>query len=538
MLYYEKRVCVMYSVIVAFAILLCARLYNLSQPDTNRSMQVLDGQYTGRITVCSRSGFVYDRNGNVISHSVAGRTALVNPAECEDVLLYSEKLSAVSLVSDASDIYEKLLEGVPFTLSVSYDAQTDGLEGVYIFDIYEEDTDFAKHFLGYNNVDGVGMSGLRKAYGQLLGQELKSTVSASFDTNAKRVSLSPFIMNTQKYLSYDGVVTTLDKNLQNFCDGLGSEIQSGAVVVTDVDSGKILASSSFPVYDADNIVEYLDSDKGELVNRVTTSFTPGSVFKIVVAAAALENDENLFDYKYTCTGEIKVGKDTFRCHKHSGHGEISMEKAFAHSCNTYFINLGQIIGLSEIIKTAKKLELDECVGADFLRENTNFFIDENSESIGYLANISFGQGELCLSPLDMTRIIIAASTGELVTLSAVLGEMREEEFVKNEKGKSQRIFCENTCKKMRQMMKSCIDEGTGGAAAVYGVNTGGKTATAQTGRFSQDGVEYLRKWFCGVYPIENPRISVCVLLDDVIDENVSPSVIFGKICSFLLENGL
>ena len=88
------------------------------------------------------------------------------------------------------------------------------------------------------------------------------------------------------------------------------------------------------------------------------------------------------------------------------------------------------------------------------------------------------------------------------------------------------------------MMKKCIDEGTGNQAKIFGVNTGGKTATAQTGRFSEDGVEYVHKWFCGVYPIENPRISICVLCDNELDENVSPAVIFGKICSFLLENNL
>ena len=84
-------------------------------------------------------------------------------------------------------------------------------------------------------------------------------------------------------------------------------------------------------------------------------------------------------------------------------------------------------------------------------------------------------------------------------------------------------------------MKNCVQNGTGKGAQVYGVNVGGKTATAQTGRFDEEGVEYVHKWFCGVYPVENPRIAVCVLCDDVRGENVSPSVIFGQMCSFFLE---
>ena len=537
-LYYEKRVCILYCALVLAASVLLVRLYNLSKPETNLSLAVLDGQYTARVEVTQRSGFVYDRNGQVISHNAAGKTALVNPAECDDALSCADKLSKISLVASTSEIYEKLSDGAPFTLAVKPSAQTYDVDGVYVFNIYEENKDIAKHFLGYNNIDGIGMCGLRRAYGDFLGYKLKSRVSASFETNAKRISLSPFVMNTEKYLSQDGVVTTLDRQLQTFCDSLGKDIDSGAVVVAEADSGKLLALSSFPDYDAENIESVLNSDRGELVNRVTESFTPGSVFKMVVAAAALEEDENYFDYKYTCSGTIQAGSGTFRCHKISGHGEVSMEEAFAQSCNTYFINLGKSVGMENILETMKKLELDKCTEADFLMETKNFFPNGDYASESYVANISFGQGDLCLSPLDMTRITVAVSTGELVSLYSIEGEIRDDVFVKNEMGGKKRIFRESTCKKMRQIMKMCVDEGTGKSAKIYGVNTGGKTATAQTGRFDRDGVEYVHKWFCGVYPIENPRFSICVLIDNEKDENVSPSVIFGKICSFLLENDM
>ena len=531
---YEKRVCILYCVFVSAVLLLCVRLYNLSKPETNMSMQVLDGQYTGRIDVCERSGFIYDRKGRIISHRISGRIAIVNPAEAEDVLSLSEELSGFALYSSASEIYEKLVEGIPFTLAVSYSIEGNEPKGVYSFFLYGERNDIAKHFLGYNDTDGNGVTGLRKAYGNFLGNELYSRVSASFDTNAKRVSLSDFSLNAEKYLSDDGIVTTVDMELQEFCDGLGEEVKSGAVMVLDTKSGEILSLSSFPSYDTERLAEVLDSSKGELVNRVCRNFTPGSVFKMVVAAAALEKDASLFDYKYTCNGKTEKG-DIFHCHNLNGHGEISMEEAFAQSCNTYFINLGSKIGIDAIIETAKKLGLDEIACADFLCEDENCFPDTEGKGEGYLANISFGQGDLCFSPMDMVRITSAAATGFLVPLSTVKGEIRDGVFVQSERAEKKRIFCENTCKKMKQMMKSCIENGTGRSAAVFGVNTGGKTATAQTGRFNENGVEYVHKWFCGVYPIENPRFAVCVLCDDVTEENVSPGAVFGKICSFLLE---
>ncbi len=536
-MYYQKRVCVLYCAIVAAASLLLARLFCLSIPESNRSLTVLEGQYTGRVDVCERTGFIYDRNGYVISHKADGFTALVNPAECTDVLGCAVSLSQVSVAAQMSEIYEKVIEGVPFTLSLTSELPKQ-VSGVYVFRKYEQNNDIAKHFLGYSNSDGNGMCGIRKAYDTLLGKELYSRVSARFDTNAKRESLSDFTVNTQKYLSDDGIVTTIDRDLQFFCDGLSQDIPSGAVVVADVKTGEILSLSSYPGYDVENIEQILDSEKGELLNRAAMSFTPGSVFKIVVAAAALEKDEGLYGLEYICDGNIEIDGNVFKCHKYDGHGKVDMKTAFAESCNTYFINLGREIGLEQIVGTAKKLELDVPTKADFVEEGTNYFIDENNASDGYLANISFGQGDLCLSPMDMIRVVGAVSTGYLTGLKTVKGQIKDGGFEIDVFGEKVRIFSKSTCKKLKEMMKMCVSAGTGTAGGIYGVNTGGKTATAQTGRFNGEGVEYVHKWFCGVYPIENPRISVCILCDDVTDENVSSAVVFAKICSYLYEKDL
>lgn len=516
---------------------LLARLFCLSNPENNQSLEVLEGQYTGRIDVCERSGFVYDRNGHVISHSPDGFTALVNPAECTDAVECASNLSHTAVVANTSDIYEKLIRGVPFTLSLS---QCPDMipDGVHIFRKYSHCNTLAKHFLGYYDSDGRGVCGIRREYDAFLGKELYSKVSARFDTNAKRESLSAFTVDTQKYLSDDGVVTTLDRELQIFCDSLSDRIPSGAVVVSNIKTGEILAMSSYPDYDADNIESVLSSDKGELLNRAVMSFTPGSVFKIVVAAAALATDESLYELRYTCRGEIAVGDNVFKCHKHEGHGEIDMKEAFAESCNTYFINLGREIGIERIVETAKALELDVAARADFVKEGTNFFMDESNTSCGYLANISFGQGDLCLSPIDMIKVVGAASTGCVTEMKTVKGIIKNGVFEANSSGKKTKVFSESICKKLKEMMKMCVCDGTGKAALIYGVNTGGKTATAQTGRYNKDGVEYVHKWFSGVYPIENPRIAICVLCDDVTDENVSPAVVFGEICSYLYEKDL
>lgn len=536
-MYYEKRVCVIYCIIVAVSALLLARLYNLSNPRTNISLSVLDGQYSARIDVCSRSGFIYDTKGRLLSHIKSGKIALVNPAECTDALFVSDKLSDYASVSSASEIYEKIMDGAPFTLLLTKNADGLNLGGVYVYDRYDERNDIAIHFLGYNSA-GKGTSGLRREYDELLNKTLHSTVSAVFDTNAKQKSMSPFDLDDKGYKSPDGIVTTIDRDLQMFCDGLGEKIRSGGVVVSDVNTGHILALSSYPDYDLQNMAMLLKSDKGEFINRTACSFTPGSVFKMIVAASALEYDGALMDFEYTCTGSIEVDGNVFRCHKAAGHGKISMKEAFANSCNTYFISLGRIIGIERIADTMRSLELDNVTRADFLSERENYFVDEKGVKEGYLANISFGQGDLCLSPLDMTRVSTAVSTGILCELSTIRGYVENGVFGQEKDIKRKRVFSDATAEKMRIMMKECVENGTGKQAKAQGVTSGGKTATAQTGRYDEKGVEYVHKWFCGVVPAESPEFSVCILFDFSTETEMAPAVVFKEICTYLSKNGL
>jgi len=534
----EKRVGFLYGAVVLVLSLMTARLYNLSNPQNNESLTVLDGQYTGRIEICERSGFVYDRNEKLLSHDKCGKIILINPAVCADAKLYSERIASVAKVSTESDIYNRIHDGIPFTVVSDKETVSDeinGLDGVYVFDLYSENNSIAKHLLGYNNIDGDGVSGIRQEYDGFIGQHLYSKVYATFDTNAKSMSMSPIELYCGKYNSKDGVVTTLDKDLQMFCDGMEDRISAGGIVVADIQSGDILAMTSMPGYDNNNMGDVLASDKGELVNRCLQSFTPGSVFKIVVAASALEYDSLLWDMEYECSGTIEAGGSVFRCHKHSGHGIQTMSDAFANSCNTYFINLGMTIGLENIVNTAKKLGLHVPANADFLWETNNFFINEDSQKPQYLAQVSFGQGDLCLSLLDMTGIVCAVTSGYMTPLSVIDKEIRNGEYVYKDQYEKTRIFKENTCEKMLIMMEKCVSEGTARGTVADSVKAGGKTATAQTGRFNKEGVELVHKWFCGVYPLGNPKYSICILMDYSTESDLSPAVVFSDICLYLDE---
>lgn len=536
---FEKRVCILYCTLLLCISLMCIRLYSLSSAENNRSMSVLEGQYTAKMNIAERSGFVYDRNMRLLSHERDGAVIAVNPASFGDIKKTSSLLGALSQTASASEIYEKMLENTPFTL-VTADSEgarkaQEQTEGLYSFDLFRENNGIALHFLGYNDKDGKGASGLRARYSDLLGDKLFSTVTARYETDALRHSMSRLSIDSGRYTSKDGVITTIDRDLQEYVDGLADEIDSGCVLIADCGSGEILAMSSFPGYDVENLSSVLGSDKGELVNRCTMSFAPGSVFKLVVAAAALETDIYYSDFSYTCTGKIKVGGDEFSCHKHDGHGDQTLEDAFANSCNTYFIALGQSIGMECIADMCRRFGLDTACRADFLGESRNYYPDMGNKSAGYLANISFGQGDLCLSPLDLTRIYMCAHKGYLMPLSVVRGEIRDGRTVLSADERKTKVLSPDTCEKLLSMMEKCVLYGTGKEAAVEGARVFGKTATAQTGRFTEDGVELEHKWFCGLYEENGKFMAITVLCDYTDSKNVSPSEIFSLIVSHIKE---
>lgn len=534
----NKRICIL-CIFTFFCLwALSLRLYFLSG-NRNPSLDVLEGQYTTRLDITSRSGFIYDRYFNLLSHDEYTGILVINPAECENFSSLAREVSKLSRSFKESEISEKLFDGIPFTLTVTNleAARRFGekTEGVYFFRSYKENFSTAEHLLGYSREE-KGITGLRRACNSYLYEKLRAEAYAVYANDAKRGSMSE-LQITDECSEKDGLILTLDKKLQLFTDGLSDFVKSGCVIVADGENGEILALSSFPEYDVERLGEYLNSDRGELLNKALCSFTPGSVFKLVVAAAALEADPKYADYTVDCAGSILSGNHYFGCHKRSGHGELDMKEAFALSCNCYFISLAKEIGYGAAYETACRLGLNKAKSIDLLRETGHSFLSGSEPNEETLANLSIGQGELCLSPLDLLTIIQGAATGGITPFRVILGRTENGKNHFRTEQTPERVFSAETANALCDMMEECVKNGTGKAAKIDGVTMGGKTATAQTGRFDENGVEYVHKWFCGFCDGTEKRYIFCVLFDNTKDRELSPTVVSGKICSFLKENG-
>lgn len=391
----------------------------------------------------------------------------------------------------------------------------------------------AVHMIGYTNPkDGSGATGLELQYDEVLSQYNKK-VAAVADVQGKLLQGKGLaVTSNQDQDNYvkDGITTTLESGLQKAVEEiLAQQPYDGAAVVTEVKTGQILAAASTPVYDPVNVESYMESQSGELINKVTQGqYPPGSIFKMIVAAAALEMGIDPYSV-YTCNGAETVNGQTVKCSTggETGHGTITLKDAFAKSCNCAFIQLGQQIGAEAILSMAENMGLGETVLNGYPGEKSgNLMTSEQSQGAA-IANLSIGQGELLVTPLQAARVTgIIANDGLDTGLQLVL---EQEEILEG-----QRCISQETAENLQEMMAQTMIDGTG-SQLESDVSMAAKTGSAES---VQAGSEVVHGWICGYVPAEAPQYAITVFMEDGKSGSGSAGPVFASIAQYLGESGL
>ncbi len=484
--------------------------------------QVSNSKNGIRLKIGNSRGTIYDRNLVRLTNSQEVIIACVSPTP--------RAITAISQILKGNEL-ESVLNGLksnkPILCQVPEKIDCDGIICTKIFT--DENTP-SRHIIGYTDSDNKGISGIEKAYDNLLYSD--SDISVFWNTDAKgRIleGIDPELTNDNRALTHS-VVTTLDINIQDIAEECALNLERGAIIVSDL-KGKIRAAVSRPSFDRNNVNLYLESDNSPLLNRCLNAYNVGSVFKPCVAIAGIESD--LDDYLYNCTGSCEIIDRFFKCHNLEGHGPLNLKGGLAHSCNTYFYNFAANMGGEIILNTAKTLSfgqsLNICQGIYTAKGN----LPQKSSltNIAHLANFSIGQGELLLSPISMLTLYCAiASGGEYYVPSLVEGTIENGKYTEYNIGAPTKAFKISTAKKLREHLVSVVEEGTGSGAKPQTVTAAGKTATAQTGRY-RNGKEICEGWFCGFFPAENPKYVAVIFSEDDQKQDLS----CGKIFSILAD---
>lgn len=399
------------------------------------------------------------------------------------------ELEKIFSLSEQKEIIEELKGGKPVLREIDeFPVQT--LKAIKIYKRFSSQNELRQIVSKQSN-------GLLNHTGKEIG---KSTVLFGIDANGRLLDGDEGKVENINYDSKEGYRISIDKKIQQIATDASSDIKKGCVLVMNTDDNSILACVNKPYNDL-NI-------------KAFKQYSVGSVFKIVVAACALENNVNV---SYNCKGSVKVGDTVFSCQNNHIHSNQTLKEALANSCNCYFVNLANILGSQKLLETCDKLGFNDytLLFDGWKIKNANLPTKDELLSKGELSLFGFGQGKLTASPLQIASVLCTiAYKGNYGQPKLVLSNVNNQN-VKTDivYPKAQNVLKAHTCQKLLEYMRYVVTDGTARIIMYGDKKSAGKTATAQTGQFI-GGEEKLNTWFAGVYPYDKPKYAIVVMTEE------------------------
>ena len=306
----------------------------------------------------------------------------------------------------------------------------------------------------------------------------------------------------------------------------------------DVRTGDILAMASYPSYTPSALGDALSNPDSPLINRCLYAYNVGSIFKLITCATAYT--QGLQEYRANCTGSFEIKNQLFRCHKLTGHGILDMKQAVILSCNSYFIQLSQLLQPALMRETAQDFGFGTQIPLTHSIISASGTLP-SMKDLHYpaeMANFCFGQGLLTATPLQITQMTCGiANDGKMPIARLILGKTRDG-LTLSEHAKAPmyaRAIKKEAAYYLQNLMIAAINENENSNAVPETVFSAGKTSTAQTGRFDQSGTEYCHAWITGYFPIDDPQYAVTVLIEDGGYGNTAAAPVFRNIADSIIN---
>ncbi len=508
-------------------------------------------QQTLRTTVEASRGTIYDRNGTILAMSYTAENIFLSPKEIvengQDQELIANTLAEI-LDVDAADLlakmektwsqYEKVRERVEEETAdkVREFINENNIRGVFLRPTskrgYPKGT-LASQVIGFTN-DAGGAYGLEAIYNEELTGESGMVVTAR-DRDGRAV----LYQYDQYFDAQDGcdLHTTLDTTIQYYLEKGVQELEArfgtgkGATgIVMDVDTGAVLAMASLPTYDLNSpgviYNDFLTAGMSEeeilenasaLRNKqwrskaINDTYEPGSTFKTLTLAMALE--ENVVDLSssFYCSGSVNVEGETINCSKRApGHGRQNLTQAFANSCNPAFINIGLRIGNAKFYQYMKDFGLVDYTGIDTSGEEKGFVNEEIKYSTLALACYAFGQN-FNVTPIALLAAQCACVNGGYLYQPYLVEEITDQDgntVSRHDAAPIRQVVSAETSAIVRDIMEYEVTDGTGKNGQVAGYRIGGKTGTAD-----KVGGGVIVSFVCYA-PADDPQVMMLLTLDE------------------------
>ena len=483
----------------------------------------------------AKRGKILDRNGVVLADNVSVATISVIHNQIKDQEQVIEVLCKELGLS--REYVEKRVQKVSAIEKIKSNVSKEIGDKIRAYEIpgIKIDEDYKRYYpygelaskvLGFTGGDNQGIIGLEVKYEEDLQGENGVILTV---TDAKGIEIETKGESRIEPVDGKHLMTSLDYNIQSFATQLAKvameakEAERVSIIAMNPQNGEIYCMVDVPEFDLnqpyeipieiqpDETIQDVEAWKQEQLNLmwrngcINDTYEPGSTFKIITTAAALEEDVVSLDHSFYCPGYIMVEDRKIRCHKYGGHGSVSFVEGMQGSCNPTFISLGLTLGVDRYYSYFTKFGLLQKTGIDLPGEAGT--IMHKKENIGpvELATVAFGQS-FQISPIQMaTTVSSLVNGGRRVTPHIATKVVDEEEkTVKTFSYKEgEKLIEEDTSETLQFLLEKVVDGGTGANGYVEGYRVGGKTATSQT--LPRNSGRYIASYI-GFAPADEPEI--------------------------------
>lgn len=486
-------------------------------------------QWTRGLPLTAKRGEIYDANGSSLAVSYTTYNIYVRSREVKDkqqvASILSNKLNLnfdQTLEKVNNNSVSEVLIKMQVDKDVAHEIFNENLSGVYLTESVSRHYPYGNlltQILGFTTIDNIGQAGLEAYYNDLL-KGVNGTTLVQSDLQGKELynSLTNYIPSVPGY----DINLTIDVNIQLKVEQtleklmVEQKAKSATAIVMDPNTGRIIAMSTKPSFDLNNVPrddvqKMLEQMKNQAIVDV---YEPGSTFKILTMACALEAGVAHLSDGFYCPGYAVIDGQKIKCWKSVGHGSQDLTDGLCNSCNCVFTQLALRLGLDDFYEYFKNFGLGSKTGIEFLGESGGILMDKESVKNVDLARMGFGQA-IAMTPLQLITAISACVNGGYLLKPYMVSSITDENgntILENNKTVVRQVLSNETSKMINAMLEEVVSK-PGKLTFVEGYEIGGKTGTSQKYESGKISGKYVSS-FIGTYPASNPEYIVLVVVDE------------------------
>lgn len=556
----KQRIFFVFVIVILCSFLLSARLVYLMVIKADHYAKKAKEVQQRERAIKAERGKIYDRNGILIAANKPVSTISVIHNQIKDKETVIRNLSVLLDIDEEKvrkrvekkSSREKIKSNVE--KNISDQIRKLNMAGVMVDEDYKRYYPYgslASKVIGFAGGDNQGILGLEATYDSMLAGQDGSILTS---TNARGIEIEGAVENRIEPVAGNDLYCSLDVNLQKFAQQEADKVMKAKkaknvrIIMMNPQDGQIYAMVNLPEFDlndpykTDQKVQLSEKGTQDYLNQkwrnhcVSDTYEPGSTFKVITAASALEANVVKLNDTFQCPGYKVVEDRRIRCHKTTGHGTETFVQGVQNSCNPVFMEVGARLGTERLFQYLQKFGVLEKTGIDLSGEAATIMHQKKNVGAVELATMTFGQS-FQLTPLRLlTSVSAVINGGRLVTPHVgVCMENTQQSYVRKLKYKEKAdVLSSQTSETMKEILASVVSEGSGKKAAVSGYDVGAKTGTSE--KLPRSSNKYIASTL-GFAPAKNPIVIAIVLIDE--PEGIYyGGQIAAPVISKLLDNAL